>query len=124
MLDQQSRQRHSLALSKRKPAARGKLPHVKPSDCCQKAAHPDHSAVLNRLRRAQGQLSGIEKMIRDRRYCLDILTQLKATGAAIHSVELSVFETHLRNCVREAVESKNPRDLETKIQELVHLMKQ
>jgi DNA-binding FrmR family transcriptional regulator len=86
-------------------------------------AHPDHFDSLTRLKRIQGQLSGIERMIHDRRYCFDILTQLRAVSAAMQAVETSVFERHLKMCVKQALESKSITAAENKIQELLTLLR-
>jgi DNA-binding FrmR family transcriptional regulator len=86
------------------------------------ADHPDHSAELNRLRRIKGQLNGIESMITDRRYCPDILIQVRAAASAMKSLDHSIFERHLRGCVREAVSAKDPAQVEDKIQELLEIM--
>jgi CsoR family transcriptional regulator, copper-sensing transcriptional repressor len=83
--------------------------------------HPDHSKILPRLKRAQGQISGVERMIEERRYCVDILIQLRAVRAALDAVEAKVLENHLRGCVKEALESKSPKASERKIEELVSL---
>lgn len=85
--------------------------------------HPDHSKALVRINRIIGQLNGIYKMIEERRYCLDILQQIKAVGAATQSLEKSIFEVHLRNCVKEAMLSKKTADIEDKIDELMSLIR-
>lgn len=84
--------------------------------------HPDHTAVLHRLRRLQGQIAGLEKMIEERRYCVDILTQFRAVSSALKAAEGSVFEKHLRSCVKSAMESKNKKDTEKKLEEVMDLL--
>lgn len=84
--------------------------------------HPQHSDQLTSLNRIEGQIRGIKKMIADRRYCVDILTQLKAVKAAIHKVEQEVLKTHMQHCLINAVESKNEYDIQTKIDELMQLL--
>ncbi len=83
---------------------------------------PDHSRLLLRLRRVQGQISGIEKMISERRYCVDILTQFRAAASALKAAEAAVFESHIRSCVAEAARSKKPAEIEKKIDELTRLL--
>src|SRR4051812_27871316 len=75
------------------------------ADCCASSVdpHPDHSDYLPRLRRAQGQLAGIERMISEQRYCVDILVQFRAVMAALRGIEVSIFETHLQHCVSSAL---------------------
>ena len=84
--------------------------------------HPDYRDQLPSLNRIEGQIKGIKKMIEDRRYCVDILTQLKAVKAAIHRVEQDVLKTHMHNCLRHAVESKSEQDIKVKIDELMQLL--
>jgi len=83
--------------------------------------HPDHSRQLNRLRRVQGQLAGLEKMITDRRYCLDILIQFRAVSAAITAIEGEVLEKHIRSCVQSVLQTKNKTAADAKIEELMKL---
>lgn len=85
-------------------------------------AHPDHSYALSRLRRAEGQLAGIIRMVEERRYCVDILVQFRAAMAALRTVEAEVFETHLRHCLRQAMESRDPAEADRKIEELTRLL--
>jgi len=84
-------------------------------------AHPDHTVELTRLRRLRGQIDGVERMIQDGRYCMDILQQLKAARSAIHALEASILQSHLHACVKEAFASKNEIDVEEKIQEITDL---
>jgi len=84
--------------------------------------HPQHTDQLPGLNRIEGQVKGIKKMIEDRRYCVDILTQLKAVKAAVHKVEQEVLKTHMHHCLRNAVESKDDSEIQTKIDELMQLL--
>jgi DNA-binding FrmR family transcriptional regulator len=63
-------------------------------------------ALLRRLRRAEGQVRGLQKMVEDERYCIDILTQISATRAALDGVALEVLKDHVLHCVREGGEEK------------------
>lgn len=87
-------------------------------------AHPDHGAQLSRLNRVVGQLNGIKRMIETRRYCPEILTQMKAASSALKSVELLILGTHLRHCVAEATRAQGSEQAEAKIDELVTLLEQ
>lgn len=84
--------------------------------------HPNHGAALVRINRAVGQMKGVSSMIEERRYCVDILTQLKAAQAALKSIEADILERHIHSCIRDAFASKNEKDRESKIQELIKLM--
>jgi DNA-binding FrmR family transcriptional regulator len=85
--------------------------------------HPDHSPILPKLNRAEGQVRGIQQMIKGRRYCVDILTQLRAVSSAIRSIEMDVFETHAKSCIQDAIVSNDKKEVETKIKELVEILK-
>ncbi len=84
--------------------------------------HPDHSRHLTRLNRAKGQIEGIERMIVNRRYCPDIIAQLKAASSALKAIEAEIFKSHLRGCVKEAFSADDLFKSEEKIQEIVKLV--
>ena len=60
------------------------------------------TAVQQRLRRIEGQVRGLQKMIEDDKYCIDILTQVSAATSALQSVALGLLEDHLGHCVAQA----------------------
>ena len=84
--------------------------------------HPCHDSQVNRLRKIEGQVRGLQKMIEERRYCMDIVSQLRAVQGALKKVELGILETHLRHCVQDALNSRNSEDAEAKIQEIIQLL--
>lgn len=95
------------------------------AECCEAQAHqphPDHAEYLPRLNRVEGQLAGIQKMIHDGRYCVDILVQFRAVMAALRSVEVSIFEKHLQHCLASALHSKDKKQIDEKIKELTDLL--
>lgn len=61
--------------------------------------------LLERLRKIEGQVRGIQRMIEDDRYCVDILTQLAAVRAALNKVSFSLLESHTRGCVAGAIKA-------------------
>ncbi len=63
----------------------------------------DKQGLMRRLRRIEGQIRGVQRMIEEDRYCVDILIQLAAVRAAIDKVGLALIEDHTRGCVRDAV---------------------
>jgi CsoR family transcriptional regulator, copper-sensing transcriptional repressor len=79
----------------------------------------DKEALLVRLRRLEGQVRGVQQMIEDDRYCLDVVQQLNAVTAAAREVALIVLEDHLRGCIREAVKEN---DGEAAIKEMVTVL--
>lgn len=64
----------------------------------------DKAAYLSRLRRIEGQVRGLHRMVAEDTYCLDILTQVSAVTKALHGVAVGLVEDHLEHCVREAME--------------------
>ncbi len=75
--------------------------------------------TLARLRRIEGQIRGIHKMLEEDRYCVDILTQTSAVIAALHGVEDLVMENHLNTCVADAMKSNDPDEKREKIDEVM-----
>jgi DNA-binding FrmR family transcriptional regulator len=63
----------------------------------------DKDAYLKRMRRIEGQVRGIAKMIEDDQYCIDVLTQVSAATKALEAVALGLLDEHLKHCVTEAV---------------------
>ena len=64
---------------------------------------PDKDSYLRRLRRIEGQVRGLQRMIDEDKYCIDILTQISAATKALESVALGLLEEHLGHCVAQAV---------------------
>ncbi len=62
----------------------------------------EKQALLNRLRRIEGQVRGLQRMVDDDTYCIDILTQVSAATKALETVALSLLDEHLRHCVTDA----------------------
>ena len=67
--------------------------------------HPPNQDALRRLRNIGGQIAGIQRMVEEERYCIDILTQISAVRAALNSVGMSVLRRHLDHCVTDAMRS-------------------
>jgi DNA-binding FrmR family transcriptional regulator len=83
--------------------------------------HPK-SRLLNRLRRIEGQVRGVARMVEEDRYCIDILTQTQALRAALAKVEAELMRNHVDHCVRGAFASGDARDQQQKIEELVEVL--
>jgi len=77
--------------------------------------------LLQRLRRIEGQIAGLSRMVKDGRYCVDILHQIRAAEAGLHSVGEILLGDHLETCVPHAFESEDTEDRREKIAELVGL---
>lgn len=87
-------------------------------------SHPDHSKEITRIKRIIGQLEGIQRMIEDGQYCINILNQTKAVSSAVHSLEGALLEKHLQHCVKGAMGGKSDeKDQDQKIEELMNLFR-
>ena len=76
-------------------------------------------ALVKRLHRIEGQVRGIEKMVEDDRYCIDILTQIAAVNTALESLAFKMLDDHVRHCVADAITSKDADDAREKTEELL-----
>jgi len=81
--------------------------------------HPDHSSEIIRVRRIIGQLEGVEKMIIDRRYCPQILQQVKAATSAMNALKMEILKKHLSECLSESARSGNYSKLIEQVLEIV-----
>jgi DNA-binding FrmR family transcriptional regulator len=77
---------------------------------------PNKEDYLRRLRRIEGQIRGLQKMVDEDKYCIDILTQVSAATKALQSVALGLMEDHLGHCVAEAV-AEGGEVADTKVRE-------
>ncbi|MBU2646507.1 metal-sensitive transcriptional regulator [bacterium] len=84
--------------------------------------HPEYKEQLPGLNRIEGQVKGIKGMIESHRYCVDIMTQLKAVKAALHKVEQEVLKKHMQHCLRNAAATGSDTEINTKIDELMKLL--
>ncbi|MBX3485920.1 metal-sensitive transcriptional regulator [Phenylobacterium sp.] len=78
--------------------------------------------LLNRLNRIEGQVRGIARMVEDDRYCIDILTQVRAVRAALAKVETEMLRDHLGHCIEGAIVSGDADAQRTKAAELIQLL--
>ena len=87
-----------------------------------KKHYPCHADELMRLRRIEGQVRGVQKMIDEGRYCVDILRTLNAAVGGIKKVEDQILKRHLEGCVSAAVHSGSKKDRSGKFSEIVELV--
>ena len=66
---------------------------------------PEREALVKRLHRIEGQVRGIERMVEEERYCIDILTQISAVNTALESLALKMLDDHVKHCVAGALAS-------------------
>ncbi|PZT90103.1 MAG: transcriptional regulator [Citromicrobium sp.] len=81
----------------------------------------ENKAILNRLRRVEGQVRGVAQMVEDDRYCIDILHQLQAVKSALARAEDEILKNHAAHCVAEAIASGDAEDQQAKFSELIDL---
>ena len=79
----------------------------------------DKEALVRRLHRIEGQVRGIERMVEDDRYCIDILTQISAVNTALESLAFQILDEHVKHCVAGALTSGDEEDAATKTSELL-----
>jgi CsoR family transcriptional regulator, copper-sensing transcriptional repressor len=80
---------------------------------------PEKDALVRRLHRIEGQIRGIERMLEEDRYCVDILTQIAAAGTALESLAVRILDTHVRHCVADALRSGDEDEARAKTDELL-----
>ena len=82
----------------------------------------DRPKLLNRLRRIEGQVRGVARMVEDDRYCIDVLTQIQAARAALGRVESELLKGHLNHCIESAIVSGDQAEQRRKASELIELL--
>lgn len=83
----------------------------------------EYKKLMNRLNRIEGQIHGIQKMVQDNRYCVDILTQCAAVTAAMNSFNKELLADHIRTCVADNIRSGNDEVLDELVRTVEKLMK-
>ncbi|MEW5768642.1 MAG: metal-sensitive transcriptional regulator [bacterium] len=81
-----------------------------------------HEEQLVALKRIEGQIKGIQRMIEEKRYCVDIITQLHSVIGAISRVEEKILENHLKGCVISAFKGESEEEKQKKIEEIIELI--
>ena len=84
------------------------------------ARYPKHDDLLPRLRRIEGQVRGIARMVAERRYCIDIIQQLTAVRKALDQVSLKVMSGHINNCVSDAIRRQDGAKKIDELMETIH----
>ena len=86
-------------------------------------SNPDHKQNIISLKRVEGQIRGIQKMVGEKKYCIDILTQIQASKAALGRIERNILQTHIENCVTTAIKGKSETEKDIKLKEVFQLLK-
>lgn len=81
--------------------------------------HGDKAALQRRLKRIEGQIRGLQRMIDEDEYCIDILTQVSASTKGLQAVALNLLEGHISHCVAEAQTKDDPAEADAKVKEAV-----
>jgi DNA-binding FrmR family transcriptional regulator len=84
--------------------------------------HDVRPKLLNRLRRIEGQVRGVTRMVEADRYCIDVMTQLRAVRAALARVESELLKGHLDHCIESAIVSGDQAEQRRKASELIELL--
>lgn len=84
--------------------------------------HENTPKLLNRLNRIEGQVRGVSRMVEEGRYCIDVLTQLRAIRAALTRVESEMLKAHLDHCIESAIVSGDVDEQRKKAGELIELL--
>ena len=102
------------------------MPEPKRCSCCEKhtlRAQEEKKKLLNRLRRIEGQVRGLQEMLQKDAYCPDILIQVSAVGAALNSFSKELLATHIRTCVADDLRAGQDEKLDELLKLLPKLMK-
>ena len=86
------------------------------------AQNPNHEDNMVALKRIEGQVRGVQRMIEDREYCIDILNQIHAVKGALSSVEEKILQKHFRHCVTTAVLGSSEKQKQQKLNEILRLI--
>lgn len=84
--------------------------------------YPSHTENIVALKRIEGQIRGIQKMVEGQQYCVDILNQIHAVISALARVEDKILEKHFENCVANALQGKSAADKKHKLAEIMQLI--
>jgi DNA-binding FrmR family transcriptional regulator len=86
------------------------------------AQNPDHQDNIVALRRIEGQIRGIQRMIETRQYCIDILNQMHAVKGALARVEEKILQKHFQHCVTAAITGSSEKQKQQKMNEILELI--
>ena len=85
--------------------------------------HEQKDALIKRLHRIEGQVRGIERMVAEDRYCIDVLTQVGAVSTALESLAFVILDEHVRHCVAGALASGDEAEAQEKAEELLEAVR-
>lgn len=79
--------------------------------------------LLNRVARIKGQVGGIERMLKEEAYCIDLINQIHSVERALQGLSTEIMDKHLKSCVRDAIQSDDPYDEREKIEEFMNTVR-
>jgi DNA-binding FrmR family transcriptional regulator len=88
------------------------------------AQNPDHQDNMVALKRIEGQVRGVQRMIENRQYCIDILNQIHAVKGALDRVEEKILQKHFKHCVTTAIMGSSEKEKQQKLDEIMKLVNQ
>ena len=86
--------------------------------------NPSHEDNIVALRRIEGQVRGVQKMIEDRKYCIDILNQINAVKGALGRVEEKILKKHFQHCITDAIKGRSESQKQQKLDEIIKIIHQ
>lgn len=78
-----------------------------------------HESALRRLKTAEGHLRGIQRMVEEEAYCIDVIRQIQAVQAALNKVSTQILEEHMHSCLTTAIRGDNPDERERVLKEVI-----
>ena len=79
--------------------------------------------ILPRVNKIKGQIDGVERMIKEKRYCIDILQQIYAIIGGLKAISIMILRNHIETCVSNAISSRNEKEKNKKIDEIIEIYK-
>ncbi len=81
----------------------------------------EHKNTLKRLKTIEGHIRGIQRMVEEDAYCIDVIRQINAVQAALHKVSAQILDAHLHSCVTTAIRGEDPAERERVLEEIVSI---
>ena len=81
----------------------------------------EHQNTLKRLKTIEGHIRGIQRMVEEDAYCIDVIRQINAVQAALHRVSAQILDAHLHSCVTTAIRGEDPAERERVLKEIVSI---
>ncbi|MDY6822080.1 MAG: metal-sensitive transcriptional regulator [Deferribacterota bacterium] len=88
-----------------------------------KSCQIKHANTLERLKRIEGQIKGIIRMVEQDKYCIDIINQISAVKGALNQVALMIMQNHVESCLSDAINNADEEEKDAKIEELINTIR-